>query len=138
MSTSPADFNTQVIEEFRANDGKVGGMFAGMPIVLVHHKGAKSGIDRVNPLAYIEDDGRYVVFASKGGAPDHPAWYHNLAMHPNTKIEVGTETIAVVASEAHGDERHRLYRTVTEELPQFGEYAEKTDRTIPVMILTPA
>jgi deazaflavin-dependent oxidoreductase (nitroreductase family) len=138
MSTSPADFNTQVIEEFRANDGKVGGMFAAMPIVLVHHKGAKSGIDRVNPLAYLEDDGRYVVFASKGGAPDHPAWYHNLVMHPNTKIEVGTETIEVVASEAHGDERHRLYRAVTEALPQFGEYAEKTDRTIPVMVLTPA
>jgi deazaflavin-dependent oxidoreductase (nitroreductase family) len=138
MSTSPADFNIQVIEEFRANDGRVGGMLAGMPLVLVHHKGAKSGVERVNPLAYLEDDGRYVVFASKAGAPDHPAWYHNLKMHPSTKIELGADTIPVVASEAHGDERHRLYRTMTEASPQFGEYQEKTDRTIPVMILTPA
>ncbi|HUN78686.1 MAG TPA: nitroreductase/quinone reductase family protein, partial [Solirubrobacteraceae bacterium] len=78
MSTSPADFNAKVIDEFRANEGRVGGMFASMPILLLHHTGARSGTERVNPVAYHEDDGRYVIIASKGGAPSHPAWYHNL------------------------------------------------------------
>jgi deazaflavin-dependent oxidoreductase (nitroreductase family) len=138
MSTSPADFNAQVIEDFRANEGRAGGMFEGMPIVLLHHTGAKSGTARVNPLAYLRDGDRYVVFASKGGAPTNPDWYHNLKANPAVAIEVGTETLPVIASEATGEERERLYSTQAELVPQFAEYAQKTDRVIPVIVLTPA
>jgi len=139
MSTSPADFNAQIIEEFHSNEGRVGGMFEGMPLLLLHHTGAKSGKSRINPLAYQDDGGRYVIFASKGGAPEHPAWYHNLKANPNTRIEVGKDTIDVVASEASGEERERLFRTQAERIPQFAEYEEKAaGRAIPVMILTPA
>ena len=83
------DFNSQVIEEFRANGGKVGGMFEGAPMLLLHHTGAKSGQERVTPLVYLDDNGQYVIFASKAGAPTNPAWYHNLVAHPETSIEVG-------------------------------------------------
>jgi deazaflavin-dependent oxidoreductase (nitroreductase family) len=137
MSTSAQDFNAQVIEEFRANDGRVGGMFEQMPLVLVHHIGAKSGTSRVNPLAYMEDGGRYVVFASKGGAPTNPDWYHNLIAHPETTIEVGSDTIPVVASEAEGEERERLFNAMAERAPTFQEYAVKAGRPIPVIVLTP-
>jgi deazaflavin-dependent oxidoreductase (nitroreductase family) len=137
MSTSPADFNANIIEEFHANEGRVGGMFEGVPLLLLHHTGAKSGKSRVNPLAYQADDGRYVIFASKGGAPTHPDWYHNLRAQPDVTIEVGTDTIDVVASEASGEERERLFRTQAERVPQFGDYEQKTDRVIPVIVLTP-
>jgi len=136
MSTSPADFNAQIIEEFHANQGRVGGMFEGLPLLL-HHTGAKCGKSRINPLAYQADDGRYVVFASKAGAPTNPDWHHNLKAHPNTTVEVGTDTIDVVASEATGEERDRLYRTQAERVPQFAEYEQKAGRVIPVMVLTP-
>jgi deazaflavin-dependent oxidoreductase (nitroreductase family) len=138
MSTSPADFNAKIIDEFRANEGRVSGMFEQMPLLLLHHTGARSGTARVNPLAYQADDGRYVIFASKAGAPTNPDWYHNLKAHPNVTIEVGADTIDVVADEATGEERERLYRTQAERMPMFAEYAQKTDRTIPVMVLTPA
>src|ERR1700748_2219544 len=105
MPTSPEDFNARIIEQFHANDGVVGGMFEGMPLLLLHHTGAKSGMARINPLAYQRDDGRYVVFASKGGAPTNPDWYYNLKAHPETTIEVGTDTLPVVATEGTGDER---------------------------------
>lgn len=138
MSTSPTDFNAKIIDEFHANEGSVGGMFEGLPLLLLHHTGAKSGKSRINPLAYQGDDGRYVVFASKAGAPSNPDWYHNLKAHPNVTIEVGTETIDVVASEATGEERNRLYRTQAERIPQFAEYEQKAEgRVIPVMVLTP-
>jgi deazaflavin-dependent oxidoreductase (nitroreductase family) len=137
MSTSPADFNAQIIDEFHANEGRVGGMFEGMPLLLLHHTGAKSGQSRINPLAYQGDDGRYVVFASKGGAPTNPDWYHNLKAHPNVTIEVGTDTIDAVASQATGEERERLFRTQAERLPQFAEYEKQTERVIPVVVLTP-
>jgi deazaflavin-dependent oxidoreductase (nitroreductase family) len=138
MSTSPADFNAKIIDEFHANEGRVGDMFEGMPLLLLHHTGAKSGQSRINPLAYQGDNGRYVIFASKAGAPTNPDWYHNLKAHPNVMIEVGTEKIDVLAEEATGDERDRLFRTQVERVPQFGEYEKKTDgRVIPVMILTP-
>lgn len=137
MSTSPSDFNAQIIEEFRANEGRVGGMFEGSSLLLLHHTGAKSGISRINPLAYQGDEGRYVVFASKGGAPSNPDWYHNLRAQPKSAIEVGTDTIDVIATEASGEERERLFRTQVERTPQFGEYEEKAGRVIPVMILTP-
>jgi deazaflavin-dependent oxidoreductase (nitroreductase family) len=138
MATSPADFNAKIIEEFHANEGRVGGMFEGLPLLLLHHTGARSGESRVNPLAYQYDSGRYVIFASKGGAPSHPAWYHNLKAHPNVTIEVGTETIDAMASEASGEERERLYHTQAERVPQFADYEQKTDRVIPVIVLTPA
>jgi deazaflavin-dependent oxidoreductase (nitroreductase family) len=138
MSTSRAEFNAQIIDEFRANEGRVGGMFEGVPLLLLHHTGAKSGQSRINPLAYQSDGGRYVVFASKGGAPSNPAWYHNLVAHPNTTIEVGTDMVDVVASQATGQERDRLYRAQAERVPQFAEYEQKTDRVIPVIVLTPA
>jgi deazaflavin-dependent oxidoreductase (nitroreductase family) len=137
MSTSPADFNAQIIEEFHANAGRVGGMFESMPLLLLHHTGAKSGKSRINPLAYQSDGGRYVVFASKGGAPTNPDWYHNLKAHPHVKIEVGTDTLDVVAEEASGEERERLFRTQAERVPQFGEYEQQTERVIPVIVLTP-
>ena len=137
MSTSQADFNTQIIDEFRANEGRVGGMFEGMPLLLLHHTGAKSGKSRINPLAYQSDGGRYVVFASKAGAPTNPDWYHNLKAQPDVTIEVGTQKRDAVAQEATGEERDRLYRMMAEQAPQFGEYETKTSRVIPVVILTP-
>jgi len=139
MSTPYADFNAKIIDEFRANEGRVGGMFEGLPLLLLHHTGAKSGQSRVNPLAYQADDGRYVIFASKAGAPENPAWYHNLMAHPQAQIEVGTDTIDVVASEATGEERERLFRIQVERVPQFAEYEQKASgRVIPVVVLTPA
>lgn len=134
---SMADFNTQVIAEFRENGGSVGGTFEGMPMILVHHVGARSGERRVTPLVYLPDDGRYVVFASKGGAPENPAWYHNLKANPETTIEVGDRTLAAVAEEATGKERERLFSAQATAHPQFGDYQQKTDRTIPVIVLTP-
>jgi deazaflavin-dependent oxidoreductase (nitroreductase family) len=137
MSTSPADFNAQVIEEFRANHGRVGGMFESMPILLVHHVGARSGQDRVNPVAYLQEGDRYVIFASKAGAPTNPDWYHNLMAHPDVSVEVGDDTIDVTASEAQGDERARLFNIQAERTPQFAEYQANTERQIPVIVLTP-
>ena len=134
---SPSDYNTRIIDEFRAHEGRVGGSFEGTPLLLLHHTGARSGEKRINPLAYQRDDGRYVVFASKGGAPRNPAWYHNLKAHPNATIEVGTDTIEVLASEASGEERERLFNTQAERIPQFAEYERRTERTIPVVVLTP-
>jgi deazaflavin-dependent oxidoreductase (nitroreductase family) len=104
---------------------------------LLHHVGARSGKDRINPLVYHRDGDRYVVFASKAGAPTNPDWYHNLKANPNVTIEVGTDTIEVAASEASGDERDRLFRAQVQRSPQFGEYESKTDRVIPVVLLTP-
>ena len=137
MSTSPSDFNAQIIEEFRANHGRVGGVFENTPLLLLHHTGARSGQPRVNPLAYHRDGERYVIFASKAGAPTNPDWYHNLRAHPEVTIEVGDETIEVRVSEAHGEERERLFAAQAERAPQFAEYQRKTDRVIPVIVLTP-
>lgn len=138
MSTSRSDFNAQIIEEFRANGGRVGGPFEGVTLLLLHHTGAKSGSRYVNPLAYQADDGRYVVFASKGGAPTNPAWYYNLKANPDTAVEVGTETIPVHAEEARGEERDRLYHTQAERVPAFADYEQKTGgRVIPVIVLDP-
>ncbi len=138
MSTSPDDFNARIIEDFRANEGRVGGPFEGGTLLLLHHVGARTGTPRVNPLMYNRDGDRYVVFASKAGAPTNPDWYHNLKANPNTTVEVGTDTIDVVASEATGDERDRLYNAQAELRPQFAEYQSKTDRVIPVVVLTPS
>jgi len=138
MSTSlPPDFNAQVIEEFRDNAGVVGGMFEGMSLLLLHDQGAKSRKPYIHPLVYHGEDGRYLIFASKGGAPTNPAWYHNLKAHPDARIEVGTETIDVTASELSGEDRERVFRAQAERAPQFAEYAKNTKRTIPVIALTP-
>jgi deazaflavin-dependent oxidoreductase (nitroreductase family) len=113
-------------------------MFEGTPLLLLHHTGAKSGQSRVTPLVYLADDGRYVVFASKAGAPTNPDWYHNLKAHPDVTFEIGDETIDAVTSEATGEERDRLFRSQAALSPQFGEYEKKAGRVIPVMVLTPA
>jgi deazaflavin-dependent oxidoreductase (nitroreductase family) len=134
---SMVDFNQQVITEFRENAGVVGGMFDGMPMILVHHVGAKSGEERIAPLVYLPDGENFVVFASKGGAPENPGWYHNLKAHPETKVEVSGETVPVLATEATGDERDRLFAAQVAAQPQFGDYEKKTDRKIPAIVLTP-
>jgi deazaflavin-dependent oxidoreductase (nitroreductase family) len=138
MSPSPTDFNAQIISEFRANDGRVGGMFADSTLLLLHHTGARSGTPYVNPLVYLADGDRLVIFASKAGAPQNPAWYHNLKAHPEAQIEVGTETLPVVATEATGEERDRLYSAQSARSAAFIEYEAKTRRIIPVMILSRA
>jgi deazaflavin-dependent oxidoreductase (nitroreductase family) len=129
------EFNQQIIAEFRENGGKVGGMFEGSPMILVHHVGAKSGAERVAPLVYLADGDRLFVFASKGGADDNPAWYHNLVANPKTTAEVGTETFAVVAKVLTGAERDAIYAKQAEAQPNFAEYQRKTTRVIPVIEL---
>jgi deazaflavin-dependent oxidoreductase (nitroreductase family) len=131
------DFNTAIIEEFRANEGRVGGGFEGAPMVLLHHTGAKSGRERVSPLVYQDlGDGSIAIFGSKGGAPTHPAWYLNLVANPDTTIEIGTETRKVHARVATGEERERIWTEQKRAMPGFAEY-EKTagDREIPVIVL---
>ncbi len=131
------DFNSQVIDEYRANGGRVGGMFENMSLLLLHHTGARSGQERIAPLAYAQDGSRYVIFASKAGAPTNPGWYHNLVAHPQTTIEVGTETLQVTAEEVTGEERRRLFDAQVRRAPGFGDYHEKAaDRVIPVIALT--
>jgi deazaflavin-dependent oxidoreductase (nitroreductase family) len=133
-----ADFNTQVIEEFRANDGRVGGMFEGAPMLLVTHTGRKSGKRYTTPLVHTRDGDDYVVIASKGGADTHPEWYLNLQANPNVHVEVGNDAFDAVARiHADGDERERLYNAQAELMPNFKEYAQNTDRVIPVVVLTP-
>jgi deazaflavin-dependent oxidoreductase (nitroreductase family) len=135
--TDTNDWNRGVIDEFRANDGVVGGMFEGMNLLLLHHTGAKSGTERVNPLVYLRDGDNYVIFASKAGAPTSPDWYHNLRANPNATIEVGIQSIPVTAKVADDDERERLWSAQKEVAPQFAEYESKTDRVIPVVVLEP-
>ncbi len=130
-----SDFNEKIIEEFRANAGKVGGPFEGAPMVLLHSKGAKTGEERVNPVVYQADGDRFVVFASKAGADTNPAWFHNLVTNPDTVIEVGTDAIPVVARVAEGEERERLWSTQKQVMPGFAEYEQKTSRRIPVVVL---
>lgn len=136
--SDPNDFNAPIIEEFRANGGKVGGMFEGAPLLLLHHRGAKTGTERVNPLMYQQVGNGYAIFASKGGAPTNPDWFHNLVANPDTTIEIGTGTQDVRARVADDDERDRVWTAQKEAFPQFAEY-EKTSggRTIPVVVLEP-
>jgi deazaflavin-dependent oxidoreductase (nitroreductase family) len=133
--TTVHDWNQSIIKEFRENKGIVGGPFAGATMLLLHHRGRKTGQERVNPLVYYDDNGRYVVFGSKGGAPDHPEWYLNLLAHPDVTIEVGTETFAVTATELRGEERDRIYAANAAMRPAFAGYQEKTDRVIPAVAL---
>ena len=131
-----ASRNQAIIEEFRANGGRVGGRFEGRPMLLLTHTGARTGRTYTNPLVYLPDDGRLVVFATKGGAPTNPDWYHNLMAHPTATVEVGTETYDVDVAEVHGEERDRLYTRQAETAPAFREYEERTSRRIPVIALT--
>jgi deazaflavin-dependent oxidoreductase (nitroreductase family) len=130
-----SDWNQKVIEEFRANGGKVGGNFEGAPLLLIHHVGAKTGAERVNPVMYQPLGNDFAVFASKGGAPTNPGWYYNLMAHPDASVEVGTETVPVKAREAVGEEKERIWATQKERYPQFAEYEKGTERQIPVVIL---
>ena len=129
------DFNRAIIEEFRANEGKVGGQFEGAPVLLLTSTGAKSGQRRTTPVVYLADGDRMVIFASKGGAPTNPAWYHNLRREPDATVEVGPETLEVDAVVTSGEERERLFSRQAEVLPQFADYAQKTTRQIPVVAL---
>lgn len=130
-------FNHKIIEEFRANGGKVGEGFEGADLILLHHKGAKSGTERVNPLAYRAVGDNFAIFASKGGSPNNPDWYHNLVAHPDTIVEVGTETIPVRARVVHGEERASIWEPHKQRMHGFAEYEEKTKgiREIPVVLL---
>jgi deazaflavin-dependent oxidoreductase (nitroreductase family) len=129
------DFNTQLIDEFRENQGRVGGPFKGARLLLLHHTGAKSGTERVSPLVYQAVGDRLAIFGSKGGDPKHPDWYHNVVAHPRVKVEVGNETIDVTARVAEGDERERIFTQQKKDYPPFVDYEKKTDREIPVIIL---
>ena len=131
------DWNKKVIEEFRANEGRVGGNFEGKTLLLLHTKGAKSQQERINPVACIKDGERLVVFASKGGAPTHPDWYYNVVADSLVTVEVGTEKFQARASVAEEPERTRLYNQMVEIMPGFGEYQRNTTRVIPVVVLTP-
>ena len=127
--------NAGIIDEFRANGGKVGGRFAGAPMLLLTTKGAKSGETRVNPLVYLEDGGRHVIIASYAGGPTNPPWYHNLMANPTVTIEVGTQTLKVRAEVVPEPDRTRLYTKMESMMAAFTEYRRKTTRTIPVIAL---
>jgi deazaflavin-dependent oxidoreductase (nitroreductase family) len=130
------DWNRKIIEEFRTNGGKVGGMFEGAPLLLLHTTGAKSGLERVHPLMYQQVGDELAVFASKAGAPTNPDWFYNLRAHPDAEIEVGAETVPVRARVAEGDEADRIWERQKQLFPNFAEY-EKTagGRKIPVVLL---
>jgi deazaflavin-dependent oxidoreductase (nitroreductase family) len=135
-----SDWNSGIIAEFRANEGRVGGMFEGAPVALLHHQGRRSGREYVSPVMYLADENdpsTIYVFASKGGAPTHPEWYHNLLSAGRAQVEVGTETYEVTVSEVEGEDRDRIFEEQARRYPGFAEYATKTAgiRTIPVLAL---
>ena len=132
------DFNRGVVEEFRANAGKVGGPFAGGTLVLLHTVGAKSGEPRLSPLAYLDIDGKVIIVGSYAGAPNHPAWVHNLRANPKAHIEIGTDAYDVTARELPDDERDATYPKIIEKAPVFAEYQAKTSRAIPLFELVRA
>lgn len=129
------DFNRGIIEQFRANDGKVGPPFEGAPLLILHSTGAKSGKTRLAPIVFQQVGDSWAVFASKAGAPDNPDWYHNLVANPGATIELGTETVDVTARVLSGDERSEIWEKQKQLMPGFAEYEAKTDREIPVIVL---
>jgi deazaflavin-dependent oxidoreductase (nitroreductase family) len=132
-----SDYNTGIIEEFRANEGKVGGDWEGYSLILIHHVGAKSGTERVTPVGcFPQSDGRIAIVASNGGAPANPNWYYNLKAHPEIEVEFGTETFAVAVRELEGAERGKVWADAVAAVPGLGQYQKKTARTIPVLLLT--
>jgi len=141
MSDRPGearDFNTKIIEEFRANQGRVDAEFlGGAPVILLHHIGARSGTERVTPVACSpQGEGRFAVWAANGGSPAHPAWYHNLKAHPTITVEVGTQTFTVLAEELDGTARAQLWPKLVAQYPSLGETQAKTTRPFPVFLLT--
>jgi deazaflavin-dependent oxidoreductase (nitroreductase family) len=132
------DWNSGIITEFRANGGKVGGPFEGMPLLLLHTKGAKTGQERVHPVSYRRVGNGYAVFASKAGAPTNPDWYHNLVVNPQVQVEVGTETLPLTARVTAGGERDQIWTAHKTQYPGFADYETKTTRQIPVVVLEPA
>ena len=135
MSDEIADWNASIIEEFRANGGKVGGQFEGAPLLLLHTTGAKSGKERVNPMMYRPIGDTYAVFGSKAGASTNPDWYHNLVSNPRASIEVGTDVVEVIARVASGTERDGIWTAQKADYPGFADYERQTTREIPVVIL---
>jgi len=131
-----SDWNASVIDEFRANEGKVGGMFEGAPLLILTTTGAKTGTNREAPLMYLDHGDRLFVFASKAGADSHPDWYHNAKANPSVSIEIGTNTVNKTAVEVDVTERDTIYAEQAGRFPQFAEYAAGTDRVIPVIELT--
>ena len=129
------DWNRQTIEAFRANQGQVGGMWEGRPLLLLTTTGAKSGQRRTTPVMYLREGNRLFVFASKGGAPTNPDWYHNLLAHPDATVEIGDQTYQAIAKPVAGEERDQIYARWAQRYPQFQEYQEKTSRNIPVIEL---
>jgi len=134
--SDPNDWNKAIIEEFRANGGKVGGQFAGGTLLLLHSTGAKSQQERINPVAYTRDGDQFVIIASKGGAPTNPDWYYNLLANPLVTVEVGTEQFQVRATVTAEPERTRLFAQMVKTMPGFADYEKKTTRVIPVITLT--
>jgi deazaflavin-dependent oxidoreductase (nitroreductase family) len=130
-----SDWNAKIIDESRANGGKVGGPFEGAPVLLLHTRGAKSGRERVNPVVYQTVGDALAVFASKGGAPTNPDWFHNLKANPAVKVEVGTDTIDARARVLEDDERAPIWEKQKQLMPGFAEYEQKTSRQIPVVLL---
>jgi deazaflavin-dependent oxidoreductase (nitroreductase family) len=135
--TDMTNFNQTIIDEFRANHGKVGGPFDGSPVVIITTKGAKSGQPRVNPLVGLpEDDGTIYIFASKGGAPTNPDWYHNLVANPEVQVEIGDDKYTATATEITGTARDEIFDRQKVIMPGFAEYEAGTSRVIPVVALT--
>ena len=130
-----SDWNAGITDEFRANDGRVGGMFEGAPLLILHTTGAKSGLPREMPLMYLDYNDRMFVFASKAGADSHPDWFYNAKANPGVEIEIGTDKVAKTAIEVDAAERDAIYAEQARRYPQFGEYAQGTDRVIPVIEL---
>lgn len=134
-----SNWNDGIIGEFRSNDGEVGGVFEGKPLLLLHHKGARTGTERISPLMYQQVGESYAVFASKGGADTNPDWYHNLIAHPEVSIEVGSDKVDVRARVAQIEEQDTIWERQKREFPQFAEYEQKTSRAqIPVIVLDPS
>jgi len=131
------DWNSKIIEEFRANGGRVGGQFEGAPLLLLHTVGARTGQQRVNPMMYQQVTNGYAVFASKGGAPTNPDWYHNVLAHPRVTAEIGTGTVELLARVAEGEEREQIWAAQKAAYPGFADYERNTTRQIPVIILQP-
>jgi deazaflavin-dependent oxidoreductase (nitroreductase family) len=129
------NWNRQIMEEFHANAGKVGGPFEGVPLLLLTTTGARSGQRRTSPVGYMPDGDRLIIFATRGGLPTNPDWYYNLLAHPGVTVEVGTETFDVTAVVITGEERDQLYARQVERAPVFAEYQAKTTRKIPVIAL---
>jgi deazaflavin-dependent oxidoreductase (nitroreductase family) len=137
-ATNASDFNARIVEEYRANGGKLGGMFTGSDLLLLHHTGAKSGTLRVSPLAYQRIGDSVAVFASRAGSTANPDWYHNVIANPDTRIEIGTESVAVRARVAEPAERDVIWERQKKRVPQFAEYEKKAvPRKIPVVVLDP-